>query len=259
MGPIPRYCIAPKLGGMVGEGCAIHLTCSPGEVITGIDFADWGQPEALGPDPLDPSACAFRSIDNCTSAVATLRFVSALCVGRNNCTITTGILNGMGDPCSGHNKRLAVRGTGCSSHPPPSPPPSNVGRHVLLAVRPDCWDNVAICAGPQPERLSNGEYLYIYNTDMHTSAIPSKGRCAIGWAILDGDNPKNAVARGSRALLVAELPFEVNGHTPRALFANGLRPMGQDEFIVTFGAADTDVGAARIKVHINPQPIVTLV
>merc|ERR1712216_1040534 len=37
-----------------------------------------------------------------------------LCVGKNNCTVSTDELrNSVGDPCSGHHKRLAVVATGC--------------------------------------------------------------------------------------------------------------------------------------------------
>ena len=59
------------------------------------------------------------------------------------------------------------------------------------------------------------------------------------------------VARSDGPLLAAALPFEVTGQTPLVIFANGLQPVGAvdaDEFVITYGAADTDVGAAKIKV-----------
>ena len=35
----------------------------------------------------------------------------------------------------------------------------------FMAGRPGCWDAAGVAAGPQPERLSTGDYLYIYNID----------------------------------------------------------------------------------------------
>ena len=31
--------------------------------------------------------------------------------------------------------------------------------------RPGCWDACGAIAGPQPERLSSGDYLFVYNID----------------------------------------------------------------------------------------------
>jgi predicted GH43/DUF377 family glycosyl hydrolase len=94
---------------------------------------------------------------------------------------------------------------------------------------------------------SAGDWLYVYNIDTRQYALPL-GRCAVGWAILDKYDPTVIVARSDRPLLVAELPFEVSGQTPLVVFADGLIALGDDEFIVTYGAADADVGAAKIKV-----------
>ena len=37
------------------------------------------------------------------------------------------------------------------------------------------------------------------------------GRCAVGWMILDKDDPLKVVARAEETLLFAELPFETTG------------------------------------------------
>ena len=73
------------------------------------------------------------------------------------------------------------------------------------------------------------------------------------------DDPSKVVARGAEPLLTATLTFEMHGSantannsgTPNVVFADGLRPMGADSFMVIFGAADTDVGAALIQVTIQ--------
>ena len=65
--------------------------------------------------------------------------------------------------------------------------------------------------GPQAERLSNGDYLYVYNIDTGFPYKPNPlGRCAIGWAVLDGNDPTQIIARSEDALLVASEPWEVS-------------------------------------------------
>ena len=135
----------------------------------------------------------------------------------------------------------------------------------FMSNRPGCWDEKGVAAGPQPERLSNGDYLYIYNIDtgfpFHANTPYSYlGRCAIGWAILDKDDPTKIVARSTDALLISTLPFETCGgeknkgrtcQEPLVMFSTGMKPLGNDEFHVLYGAADTNVGITKIKVNIK--------
>lgn len=130
---------------------------------------------------------------------------------------------------------------------------NNTGR-VLMAGRPACWDK-AIAAGPPPVRLSTGDYLYIYNIDTGYPYHPNPlGRCSIGWAILDGEDPTRIVARAPGPLLTPNLPWEQcepEGYTcqqPMVVFATGIKPLGGDEFLLLYGAADTNVGMVRIRV-----------
>ena len=134
---------------------------------------------------------------------------------------------------------------------------------TFMSNRPGCWDEKGVAAGPQPERLSNGDYLYVYNIDtgfpFHANTPYSYlGRCAIGWAILDGSDPTTIVARSTDALLISELPFETCGgetnkgracQEPLVMFTTGMKPLGNDEFYVIYGAADTSVGMTKIKVN----------
>jgi predicted GH43/DUF377 family glycosyl hydrolase len=133
----------------------------------------------------------------------------------------------------------------------------------FMSNRPGCWDEKGVAAGPQPERLSNGDYLYIYNIDTGFPFHPNTpysylGRCAIGWAILDQNDPTKIVARSTDALLISELPFETCGgeknkgrlcQEPLVMFSTGMKPLGNDEFYVIYGAADTSVGMTKIKVN----------
>ena len=151
-------------------------------------------------------------------------------------------------------------------------PKAGVGRRVLIAPRLGCWDNGGICAGPQPEKLSNGNWLYVYNHDSHNELNSPSGRCSAGWSILDKDDPTRVVARGSEPLVAGcnctnnipgqgdaclgkdtgrcGEPWDVQGQTPEVTFVDGLRPMGSDEFVITYGASDQAVGATRFKIHL---------
>lgn len=77
-----------------------------------------------------------------------------------------------------------------------------------MAKRQECWDAGGVVAGPQLERLSNGDWLYIYNIDRRSYTLPL---CAVGWAILDKDDPSTIVARSDEPLLASILPFELKG------------------------------------------------
>ena len=68
------------------------------------------------------------------------------------------------------------------------------------------------------------------------------GRCALGWMILDKDDPLKIVARAEHTLLHAELPFETTGtnatgplQTNWVVFTDGLEALGNDTFNVYYG------------------------
>jgi predicted GH43/DUF377 family glycosyl hydrolase len=141
--------------------------------------------------------------------------------------------------------------------------PEDPARRILMKGRPGCWDATGIAAGPQPERISQtGDYLLIYNIDTGYPYHPNPlGRCAIGWAILDGEDPTKIVARSRKPLLIATRPWETcpqhQGHNdpncqvPMVVFASGLKPLPNNEFYVVYGGADTVVGISKIKVTIR--------
>jgi predicted GH43/DUF377 family glycosyl hydrolase len=132
-----------------------------------------------------------------------------------------------------------------------------------MAGRPGMWDASGVATGPQPERLSTGDYLFIYNIDTGFPYHPSYlGRCSIGWAILDGNEPSRILARAPVPLLTPVLAWETCGgeagkgpwpmcQEPEVVFSTGLRPLGNDEFLLIYGAADSVVGAARIAVTLS--------
>lgn len=144
-----------------------------------------------------------------------------------------------------------------------------------------CSTFAGLTSPPRPAAAqSDGNYLYLYSIDNVLSCQSSScgacglncsdpaharcacggrcvdGRCALGWMILDGDDPLRVVARAEETLLFPELPFESGAgqpppfQTPWVVFTTGLQRVGVDEFVVWYGAGDTNVGAARIRVSV---------
>ena len=173
----------------------------------------------------------------------------------------------------------------------------NVSDTIWQQGRKGCFDYNGLAAGPPAERLSDGNYLLLYNIDNNmncqsascgkcgldcSSGLPSTcsqarcfdGRCSVGWMILDQQDPSKVLARSEQPLLFAQLLPETVGNatarclpctngnchpqglhgctqTPWVVFANGLQKQpGKDNFVVWFGAGDTNVGAASIRVNI---------
>ncbi|KAH8065227.1 hypothetical protein JL722_2136 [Aureococcus anophagefferens] len=124
----------------------------------------------------------------------------------------------------------------------------------LLETRPDSWDDATLSAGPAPQRLSDGSWLLLYNVDQlwpvdDPAPLPWFGRCALGWAILDGDDFA-VLARAPEPLVYAALPWELAGFTDRVVYSDGVRPEGGDVFTVYAGAGDAVVEAFRIEVAV---------
>ena len=124
----------------------------------------------------------------------------------------------------------------------------------LLETRPDSWDDATLSAGPAPQRLSDGSWLLLYNVDQlwpvdDPAPLPWFGRCALGWAILDGDD-FSVLARAPEPLVYAALPWELAGFTDRVVYSDGVKPEGGDVFTVYAGAGDAVVEAFRIEVAV---------
>jgi len=74
--------------------------------------------------------------------------------------------------------------------------------------------------------------------------------------VLDGEDPLRIVARSEEPILFPELEFETVGsaaypvQTPWVVFTDGLQVLGNDTFTVWYGAGDTNVGAATIRVTV---------
>jgi predicted GH43/DUF377 family glycosyl hydrolase len=124
---------------------------------------------------------------------------------------------------------------------------------MLLTTRPAHRDNATLSAGPAPVRLSDGNWLLLYNVDNkwpvdHPRPLPPYGRCALGWAILEAGSLK-VIARAEEPLVSAALPWEVHGMTAKVVYTDGIREEHEpDTFTVYAGGADSVVEAFRIRV-----------
>lgn len=88
--------------------------------------------------------------------------------------------------------------------------------------------------------------------------IPSWGRCALGWAVLDQHNLTRVLARADEPLVHAQLPWERDGATAGVIYTEGVKPEGDDTFVLYAGGGDRVVEAFRVKVNVpraQPRPV----
>ena len=130
---------------------------------------------------------------------------------------------------------------------------------TLLRVRPGMWDSEQLEGGPAPLQLSDGNWLYLYDTFIGGSV--SAGR--VGWAVLSLADPTQVIARADAPLLSPDdadaFFWEREGLTRNGLFLNGIMrtpgsTVADNDFTVFYGGADTSVGASRVKVAISAIP-----
>jgi len=132
---------------------------------------------------------------------------------------------------------------------------------IFMPERSDHFDKNLIEAGPMPLRLSNKNYLMLYNSARHGYPSPKGGwdmQYNIGWAILDASDPTKIIQRCEEPLLSPELDWEIGnapylGLTPNVVFLQGWRkvPEQNNTFLVFYGGADSVVGAAIVTVDIS--------
>ena len=122
--------------------------------------------------------------------------------------------------------------------------------------REGCWDAPGVAADLSQRGSPPGTFSTF---TMWTRGIPTT-RIQLGDArsagpYLMGEDPTRIVARSDSPLLTAVFPWEqcpVKNSTCQetmVVFSTGLKPLGNDEFLVVYGGGDTDVGLAKIKVR----------
>mmetsp|Transcript_5516 Transcript_5516/g.9250 ORF Transcript_5516/g.9250 Transcript_5516/m.9250 type:complete len:788 (-) Transcript_5516:630-2993(-) len=156
----------------------------------------------------------------------------------------------------------------------------NIDYAPWLEARVDRFDNDGVETGPSPVKLADGNYLMLYNgytlTDIQNALdfnfsvfnngqLPPKIKhYAIGWLILDGNNPTKILQRSEKPIISASYKYET-GEAPftcmqhNSVYAKAIvrieaseNASTTDTFRVYFSAADTSIGTAVISVAYMP-------
>ncbi|CAF1007533.1 unnamed protein product [Didymodactylos carnosus] len=135
--------------------------------------------------------------------------------------------------------------------------------NLLFTTREDRFDSELVEAGPEPQRLSDGNYLFLYNSARQTTIPnPKPGwrlEYNLGWVILDGQNPLNILARSDEPIFSPDKDWEkcdnssstfwrTRGLTPLVVFVEGWKKIANDQFLIWYQGCDTTVGVAELKV-----------
>jgi len=132
---------------------------------------------------------------------------------------------------------------------------------IIIPTRKDKFDSFLVEAGPMPLPLSNGNYLFLYNSAR--GGYPSKKpawtlQYNVGWVIIDKNDPSKILERCVAPLLSPELAWEKGdgiylGLTPNVVFVEGWapHPTRPDTFVIFYGAADSVIGSAIVSVSIE--------
>lgn len=136
---------------------------------------------------------------------------------------------------------------------------------TLIHTRGDHFDSALVEAGPQAIKLSDKNYLFLYNSARHTNIPnPKPGwnlQYNLGWAILNGDDPTQVLARSEQPILSPELDWErcdnssgiwaSRGLTPLVVFIEGWKKTAEDTFLVWYQGCDSSMGLAELKVYFS--------
>ncbi|CAF1294089.1 unnamed protein product [Adineta ricciae] len=136
----------------------------------------------------------------------------------------------------------------------------------LLSTRSNYFDSALVEAGPEPLKLSDNNYLFLYNSARKTNIANPKPNWDLeynlGWAILDGNDPTNVLARSDQPLFSPELDWEKcdnksgvwtdRGLTPLVIFVEGWKKTAENTFLVWYQGCDSTTGLAELKVTFSP-------
>jgi predicted GH43/DUF377 family glycosyl hydrolase len=136
----------------------------------------------------------------------------------------------------------------------------------LLRTRPESFDSELVEAGPEPLKLSDNNYLFLYNSARRANIANPKPGWALeynlGWTILNGDNPTEILARSDEPIFSPELDWEKCdntsaewaqlGLTPLVIFVEGWKKTAENTFLVWYQGCDSTMGLAELKVSFPP-------
>jgi predicted GH43/DUF377 family glycosyl hydrolase len=141
---------------------------------------------------------------------------------------------------------------------------------VFLETRADYFDSRLVESGPPPLLLSNGDYIFFYNSaeagwpEDHDAGGADQLAYNPGWVILDKTDPTIIKQRSDVPILSPTYNFEYGTdpyicNVPNVVFLEAARLLtsaadgitdvaGVDQIEVYFGAADSSIGSAIIQV-----------
>ncbi|KAM9958404.1 hypothetical protein ACTFIW_001266 [Dictyostelium discoideum] len=148
---------------------------------------------------------------------------------------------------------------------------SNSQRETLITTRDSSnyFDSVLVESGPEPLQLSDGNWLYLYNSAQQVTTANQKPNWDIqynlGFVILNGTNQEfnsnSILYRSPTPLFSPTLDWELcddsspfwstRGLTPLVVFIEGWMPLGNDQFLVLYQGCDSVIGTSLITVKIN--------
>jgi len=136
------------------EGTSAIVTCPDGYVVTAIDFASYGTPDAV---------CGAFTLGDC-HAPTSVAIVSDLCLGHRSRAVCVSNEEFGGDPCYGTFKRLFIQAR-CSPGLPANP--------ICGEAREDCAVHLAAPAGQVFTHIDFASY----GTPTGTCGAFQRGAC----------------------------------------------------------------------------------
>lgn len=123
----------------------------------------------------------------------------------------------------------------------------------LITPRENYFDSELVESGPEPIKLSDGNYLFLYNSARKTSLTSPKPNWNLeynlGFVVLSGKDPTKVIYRSNDPIMSPELPWErcddrttenwrKAGLTPNVIFVEGWKKLGPDKFLVIYQGCD---------------------
>ncbi len=123
---------------------------------------------------------------------------------------------------------------------------------LYIASRPSMFDSELVEAGPTPQLLSTGDYIFFHNS-------AGTGGYHAEFAIINGTQPDAPpIQRAMEPLLSPVYDFELGiapaeCNVPNVVFLEAVAPVEgmEDTFDVWFGGSDAVVSTARVSVTKN--------
>jgi predicted GH43/DUF377 family glycosyl hydrolase len=133
---------------------------------------------------------------------------------------------------------------------------------TFIKVRKTHFDSELVEPGPEPLKMSDGNYLFLYNSARVVSTPhPRPGwnrEYNLGFAVLDGKNPMKILYRSENPIFSPMLDWERCdnksgrwkdiGLMPLVVFVEGWKQVAPDRFLIFYQGCDSNVGVAELNV-----------